>query len=230
MNDRGIVCVRYIDDFIMLGESRANVRAAYAAAREHLAVMGMDVYDRTDDAARRAGKFDEGNIYNGTDVLGYRVSGTSRQPSAAAMQAFRKKCVTVVEEAKKQIRLAASGQSLSHGQGYHQAMVMLHKTARGWSQAFRHTTATQAFQSLDKEIDRRIEELRTFAFTLTQGATAQVRRRVMGIQVLGDTPSHPLPVLPQAARVPAAELGDRLGDRLGDTGSDRRNNPLIVRR
>ncbi|MCK1417635.1 hypothetical protein IVB55_32795 [Bradyrhizobium sp. CW4] len=92
MNDRGIVCVRYIDDFIMLGNSRAKVGAAFAAAREHLALMGMDVYDQTDRAARHAGKFDDGNIYNGTDVLGYRVSGTSRQPSAAAMRAFRKKC------------------------------------------------------------------------------------------------------------------------------------------
>ncbi|MCK1434152.1 reverse transcriptase domain-containing protein [Bradyrhizobium sp. 15] len=203
MNDRGIVCVRYIDDFIMLGASRAKVGAAYTAAREHLAGLGMDVYDHADHPARRAGKFDEGNIYDGTDVLGYRVSGSSRQPSAAAMQAFRKKCDVIVEQAKKQMRLAASGQAPSNGQGYHQAMVMLHKTVRGWSQAFRHTTANQVFQSLDREIDRRIEDLRAFALTLTQGATPQSRRRVMGIQLLGETPSHPLPVVPtQKGRIP----------------------------
>ncbi|MEZ0058936.1 RNA-directed DNA polymerase [Bradyrhizobium elkanii] len=200
MNDRGIICVRYIDDFIMLAASPAKVRAAYVAAREHLALMGMDVYDRTDDAARRAGKFDEGNIYSGTDVLGYKISGTSRQPSAAAIQAFRKKCDVIVEQAKKQMSLAASGQSPPNGQGYHQAMVMLHKTVRGWSQAFRHTTATHVFQSLDREIDRRIEDLRAFALTLTQGATAQSRRRVMGIQLLGETPPHPLPIIPAQQR------------------------------
>lgn len=212
MNDRGIVCVRYIDDFIMLGASRAKVGAAYAGAREHLALMGMDVYDKTDGAARHAGKFDEGNVYNGTDVLGYRVSGTSRQPSAAAMRAFRKKCDVIIEEAKKQMSLAASGQSLSNGQGYHQAMVMLHKTVRGWSQAFRHTTATQVFQSLDKEVDRRIEELRAFALTLTQGAPAQVRRRVMGIQLLSETPSHPLPVIAVPPQGAVPELDDNLGN------------------
>ncbi|MCK1417636.1 hypothetical protein IVB55_32800 [Bradyrhizobium sp. CW4] len=90
---------------------------------------------------------------------------------------------------------------------------MLHKTVRGWSQAFRHTTATQVFQSLDKEVDQRIEELRSFALSLTQGATAQARRRVMGIQLLGDTPPHPLPVIaaprqqepvPELDRAPAA--------------------------
>lgn len=59
----------------------------------------------------------------------------------------------------------------------------------------------------------RIEELRAFALTLTQGATAQARRRVMGIQLISDTPSHPLPVIaappPQG---PAPELDDNLGD------------------
>jgi hypothetical protein len=98
-----------------------------------------------------------------------------------------------LEQAKKEMRLAASGQLSSQGHGYHQAMVLLHKTARGWSQAFRHTTATQAFTSFDKEIDRYIEELRNFVSDLTRGATNEVRRRVMGIQLLADTPSHPCP-------------------------------------
>jgi len=208
MNDRGIVCVRYIDDFIMLGATRAKVQKAYEAAREHLTSMGMDVYDRADAAARSAGKFDEGNIYDGTDVLGYRVSGTSRQPSSAAMQAFKKKCGSLVGEAKKEMRLAASGQSTRPGHGYHQAMVLLHKTVRGWSQAFRHTTASQAFKSFDKEIDRYIEELRTFANDLTRGATNEVRRRVMGVQLLTDTPSHPLPAVPQPKQTTGPKIED----------------------
>ena len=84
MNEKGIVCVRYIDDFILLGATHAKVQKADAAARDYLKSMDMDVYDRADDAARRDGKFDEGNIYDGTDILGYRVSGLSRQPSSKA--------------------------------------------------------------------------------------------------------------------------------------------------
>lgn len=208
LNGRGIVCIRYIDDFIMLGPTRANVQAAYASAREQLALMGMDVYDDTDIAARRDGKFDEGNIHDGTDVLGYRVSGHSRQPSSAAMKTFSKKCDKVVEQAKKDMRLAASGQPPSYGLCYHQAMVLLHKTIRGWSQAFRHTTATHVLKSLDKEIDRRVDELRKFAYLVTQGATDEVRRRVMGIQLLGDTPSHPLPMAAEPAQISTPKLGD----------------------
>jgi hypothetical protein len=200
MNGRGIVCVRYIDDFVMLGPTRANVQAAYASARENLALMGMDVYRHDDAAARRDGKFDEGNIYDGTDVLGYKVSGHSRQPSSGAIKAFSKKCDRIIEQAKKDMKLTASGQSASQGLCYHQAMVLLHKTIRGWSQAFRHTTATHVFKSLDKQIDRRIDELRKFAYAVTQGATDEVRRRVMGIQLLGDLAVHQLPM--EATHVP----------------------------
>jgi len=155
--------------------------------------MGMDVYDENDRAARHSGKFDEGNIHDGTDVLGYRVSGTSRQPSSAATAAFLRKCDELVVQAKKEMRLAVSGQSSSHVLRYHQAMVMLHKTVRGWSQAFRHTTATHVFTNIDAEIDRRIHELRKFAYAVTQGATGEVRRRVMGVHVLSDTATFPLP-------------------------------------
>jgi RNA-directed DNA polymerase len=204
MNCRGIVCVRYIDDFIMLGPTRAKVRAAYASARDRLAAMGMDVYEHSDEAARRAGKFDEGNIHRGTDVLGYRVSGNSRQPSSAAMSAFCRKCDALLAQAKKDMGRVAAGQPQSHGLCYHQAMVLLNKTIKGWSQAFRHTTAIHVFKSLDAEIDRRMDGLRRFAQELTQGATQEARRRVIGIQLLGDTSLHQLPPIAQ----PPSELED----------------------
>ena len=53
VNDRGIVCVRYIDDFILLGSSEAKVQAAYRSARTMLNGLGMDIYDLRDDKARK---------------------------------------------------------------------------------------------------------------------------------------------------------------------------------
>ncbi|MGY3427968.1 MULTISPECIES: reverse transcriptase domain-containing protein [unclassified Bradyrhizobium] len=207
MNGRGIVCIRYIDDFIMLGPTQAKVMAAYASAKQWLKSMGMDVYDLTDVPARRAGKVDDGNIHDGTDVLGYRISAASRQPCSAATAAFLGKCDKLVNEAKSEMRRAAAGKSASHVLRYHQAMVMLHKTIWGWSQAFRHTTATQVFRALDQEIERRIHELRKFAYVVTQGASDEVRRRVMGVHLLSDTASAPLPTIPHQGAVVEARVG-----------------------
>jgi retron-type reverse transcriptase len=198
MNGREIVCVRYIDDFILLGKSQAKVRAAFSSAQKLLERMGMDVYAPSDAKALKDGKVDAGNIHDGTDVLGYRISGGSRQPCAAAQRTLLLKLDKVVVDAKREMKLAADGKaSPSHLHRYHQSMVMLHKIAWGWSQSFRHTTARHVFEALDDQIDRRIVELRTYAFAVTKGAASNVRRRVAGTHLLADTEFYPLPEIPQ---------------------------------
>ncbi len=193
MNGRGIVCVRYIDDFILLGRSYEKVRAAYLSARSMLKQMGMDVYDLDDTHARKGGKVDSGNLYDGTDILGYRISGGSRQPCQAACRTFLQKLDQVVRDAKREMSAAASGASTSHMHRYHQSMVMLHKIIWGWSQSFCHTTAKQAFESLDGEIDARIEALQRNARRYANSGSADRRRRIMGVHLLKDTRARPLP-------------------------------------
>jgi len=193
MNGRGIVCIRYIDDFIILGRSEQNVKSAYSSARAILKRIGMDVYDESDALARKSGKFDAGNIYDGTDVLGYRISGTSRQPCAAARKAFLDKLDAVVAKGKREMKAAANGLSSSHVARYHQSMVKLHNVIWGWSQSFRNTTAVHVFESLDRQIDERIAELHNEALRLIDSGSIGTRRRVLGIHLLGDTQLEPLP-------------------------------------
>ena len=193
MNGRSIVCIRYIDDFILLGPSEAKVASAYRSAREVLKTMRMDVYEVGDSKARHAGKVDHGNIHDGTDFLGYRVSGRSREPCKAARTKFLAKLNKVVEDAKREMKAACKGSSTSHRYRYHQSMVELHKIVWGWSQAFRHTTAKHVFQQLDKEIDHRISRLQTEARQLTPTRDAGTHRRVMGIHLLAETEEQSLP-------------------------------------
>ena len=190
------MCVRYIDDFILLGSSEAKVQAAYRSARTMLNGLGMNIYDLNDDKARKDSKVDDGNIHNGTDVLGYRISGTSRQPCAAARKKFLEKLDKVVIDAKRGMKAAANGTSSSHLSRYHQSLVHLHDIVWGWSQSFRHTTAKHVFEQLDKEIDKRIEDLEKEARRLIPTGDTATCRRVMGVHLLADTNEHPLPVPP----------------------------------
>lgn len=202
MNGRNIDCVRYIDDFILLGPSEAKVHAAYRSAQKFLRGIGMEVYDPSDAQARKDGKVDAGNIYNGTDVLGYRVSGTSRQPSAKAQKKFLEKLDRIASVAEREMELAAKGSSSSHVSRYYQSMVLLHNVIWGWSQSFCHTTATHVFEQLDKEIDKRIETLQRHAYHLIPTGDAATRRRVMGVHLLSETLEHPLPdIKPDSLKV-----------------------------
>ena len=145
MNGRNIVCIRYIDDFILLGPTEAKVTAAYRSARKMLKTMRMDVHDVDDSSARNAGKVITEIYMNGTDFLGYRVSGRSEEPCRAARRNFLAKIDTVVKDAKREMQAASDGSSTSHRYRYHQSMVELHHVIWGWSQAFRHTTAKHVF-------------------------------------------------------------------------------------
>jgi RNA-directed DNA polymerase len=193
LNCRGIVCVRYIDDFILLGPTEAKVFRAYQSAREFLSTLGMDAYELDDSSAKAAGKFDSGNIHTGTDMLGYRISGRSRQPCNAARQKFLEKLDSVVAKAVQEMQQAARGNSRAYHWRYHQALAFMNNLVWGWSQSFRHTTALHVFESLDKEIDRRIERLQTEARRLTFGGNPALRRRVLGVHLLTDTALCDLP-------------------------------------
>jgi RNA-directed DNA polymerase len=153
----------------------------------------MDVYDLDDLESRRAAKVDAGNIHNGTDVLGYRVSGHSRQPSSAACRSLLDKLDDLVRRSRREARAVMRGASTSNDFRYHQSMVKLHNLIWGWSQAFRHSTAMHVFVQLDKEIDKRIEEIDSQVRRLVSVGKSVIRRRIMGIHVLADTPAHPLP-------------------------------------
>jgi RNA-directed DNA polymerase len=198
MNGRDIVCIRYIDDFIILGKSQSKVLSAYASARALLTKLGMDAYDLSDDAARGSGKVDAGNIYNGTDVLGYRVSGRSRQPCSAACNEYLRKVDQVINDCIREMGKAAKDGTFSHTDLYCHSLSRLHKITWGWSQSFRYSTARHVFSALDRQLDRRIANLEKQMVRL--GASgADVRRRVMGIHLLIDTPRGELPRAPSDA-------------------------------
>jgi RNA-directed DNA polymerase len=188
MNGRGIVCVRYIDDFILLGASKAKVFAAYASARAFLARMGMDVYELTDEDAAMAGKVHAGNIYNGTDILGYKVSGRSRQPSEASCVKLLKKLDQVVNNAEREMHAATIAPPASRSLRYYQAGVAFNEIVWGWSQAFKYTTARHAFARIDREIGKRLVALSQAACQVGSNGDEATKRRVAGVHLLTDTP------------------------------------------
>lgn len=193
MNSRGLICVGYIDDFILLGKNEVSVRRGYAAAREILSAMGMDAYDLNDFNARKTGKVDAGNIYNGTDFLGYRISGFSRQPCRAACQRFVEKLDVIVRDAKNYMRETRHAGTANPNCMYYQSMVKLNGLVWGWSQSFKHTTARQVFAQLDKEVDRAIAQIAAEARRLIRSGPLEMGRRISGIHLLIDTRNEPLP-------------------------------------
>lgn len=66
LNSRGIVCIRYIDDFIIFAPDRKRARRALQSARETLQSLGLDAYDPETEKK----KAEEGEVQNGFTFLG----------------------------------------------------------------------------------------------------------------------------------------------------------------
>ncbi len=192
-NGRGVVCVRYIDDFILLGKTETSVVAAFNNASKWLSRYGMSVYGLTDTAAINADKVDQGNIFEGTNVLGYRISGRAIQPSKKSQENLLVKLDEVVDAAKSHMTAVADGKHVNHNLLYHQSMVKLHRIIWGWSQTFRYSTVPHVFGALDKKIDRKINRLKKHALKLVKADDPQITRRISGVHLLVDTQFSELP-------------------------------------
>lgn len=189
MNGRGIVCVRYIDDFILLGPEAHKVRSAYNSARARLSQLGMDAYDLEEAGSSSSTKVASGNIHSGTDFLGYRISGLSRQPCQAATRRLMDKIDAVVTRTSQQMRRGAP-----HGkaEGLYQAMDEINEIVWGWSQSFRFSTTRHVMQGIDADIDERLTELQRIAYDAI-ALNPHRRRKLIGVTPIGETVFEELP-------------------------------------
>jgi RNA-directed DNA polymerase len=73
LNDRGIICVRFIDDFILLGENESIVTRAFYSARDLLEKLELTCHDpfskRTSAEKASHGSVDQGFVFLGYDMI-----------------------------------------------------------------------------------------------------------------------------------------------------------------
>ncbi len=192
MNGRGITCLRYIDDFILLGPDAAKVRKSFESAQKRLALFGMEAYDPgvTPDKAQM------GQTARGFDFLGCRILPGLVQPSSKA----RKKLMELVDETLKSGRTAMI-QAGKHSKGrlprkrLVQTLVDLDNILLGWGHASAFCNNRQLFEELDKKISQDLSKFLQVAQALMKGSDLAFRR-VLGVHLLSDTPVVSLPSQP----------------------------------
>lgn len=191
MNGRRITCIRYIDDFILLGPTPSKVRKAFESAQRKLSAFEMRAYDPRSEK----GKAEEGSVNDGFTFLGCQVNrGKLVQPSVEARKKLLQKVRATLREGRKGIRVAASGRSEGlPRKRYAQALVDVDNIVRGWGHSFSFCTGRLVFRDLDRKIDDMISEFFGFAKSQSSGKGPEIRRRVLGIQLLADTPARVLP-------------------------------------
>jgi retron-type reverse transcriptase len=133
MNDRGIVCIRYIDDFIIFAKSRAAAMKAFEAGALSLQRLGLDIYDPRlpDGAAKSAeGLVDAGFSFLGCEVYPDRVrpSKRNRDDLKAAVEEIFETALGAIRDPERAVRKRLT---------YSDALRTASLTVRGWGVLFR---------------------------------------------------------------------------------------------
>jgi hypothetical protein len=187
MNGRGITCLRYVDDFLLLGPDSKKVRKAFESAQTKLAVFGMAPYD----PAVASEKAEAGETAGGFDFLGCRVLPGFVQPSEKA----RKKLLRVVDERLK-VGRAAMTAAAEHPRAQLsrsclvQTLSDLDNVLRGWRHSFSFCNNFQVFEQLDATISKALREFIKSGNGLLKGPDPAFRR-ALGVQLLSDIPIAP---------------------------------------
>jgi hypothetical protein len=179
-NSRGIVCLRYIDDFILFARDEKSGRAAFKNALRMLADLGLDAYDPR-DGSRKA---EEGAVAKGFEFLGCKLYGNQVIPNSASRSRLLKKIRDVFSEALK--LSVKPHEALRRELTYAHTLARVSNIVRGWGNTYFFCNDDRVFIQLDVEIDRVVLDFQGRWGNRTKSLGARGRRLSLGVRVLGD--------------------------------------------
>lgn len=191
MNGRGIRCIRFVDDFILLGPSERTVMKAFESAQRKLAVLGMTAYDPRTNAA----KAERGMPSHAIDFLGCLLERGRVQPNAKArtkiLEKARLMLATSVGEFGDPTKAYERNATVSR------TLYNLGNTLRGWRDSYDFCHAPDVFKTIDDEIEKLLRRyVQRFSGAFARAGKDEARL-LLGIPLLAvgastKAPSPPL--------------------------------------
>lgn len=175
MNGRGIISLRYIDDFIMLGKNKDGVEKAFKCAQKMLSGLGLSIHSPEDGS----GKASMGRIQDGVNFLGCDIRPDRCRPDLKARKRLFKKLDKIVSEGVNGFKNGSAT--------YLSTLTDIHHLLRGWGQTYSFCNDKELMRDMDIEIDKKILKLGA-AYRKIAGTLSDYRdkRRLQGVQLLVD--------------------------------------------
>lgn len=191
MNSRGISCLRYIDDFLLLGSKRENVLKAFNSAQKLLEKHGLSVYD----PLKNPDKAECGEIEKGLKFLGCEVLPERIRPAKSSYDRLLKK---VDELIRKSIQLMPDPRRLYfNGRSVATTLQDVSNVIQGWGNQYSFCNDLSLMNSLDIEIDKKLkwyfqQYFRRRTAIKDKKDFRKDDRRLLGVHLLADSKSDPI--------------------------------------
>lgn len=180
MNDSEVICLRYIDDFLILGKEMGCVDRAFNKAQRELKKLSLHAYQpsATSDKASR------GLTANGFDFLGCFVSAGLLQPSKATRERFKKRIKSDLDASIRVMKYSVEAGNISPKGSYSGALQNLDRMILGWGKAFSFCNNGQWIKGLDDYITDALAQYEVEKRNLFQKSSGTDQRRMLGVRLL----------------------------------------------
>lgn len=182
MNVRGIVTVRYIDDFILLAKTENAAQKAFSSAKQWLSAHGLSCYDPFDP--QHAKKAEHGTLDRGATFLGCDVSSQVIRPSRSNYKGLQQKIKRCLDESLRALKNPTRAQR--DRQTFAETLAWSSATIRGWGNTFGFCSDERLFRDIDSNISQMISLYEQKFFRLRSGMSASDSRRATGVFLLQD--------------------------------------------
>lgn len=179
-NGRGVVCIRYIDDFILFAPTGKKAHAALKSARKILADLHLDAYDPKTNKE----KAEEGFVNDGYNFLGCWLDKTHVNPANGSSTKVLDK---IQNQCKEALKLTTNPiKALRLRQTYSDTLIKIGRIIQGWGNTYFFCNDPRYFRNMENQITSLVLN---FSQNYSKKIKAQndVQKRILlGVRLLED--------------------------------------------
>lgn len=180
MNKQGVVCIRYIDDFILFAPTQTKAFKAFESARRILEKLNLSVYD----PRVHGDKAEHGISRKGFEFLGCDIREDRIRPASRSVARLKERVSTTFDNAIKHLKNPEK--AIFERNTYRDALYEVSNVIRGWGNTYAFCTDDTLMQNIDVVIDAKILNFNTRYKRKIRAIDSKNKRRLMGIFLLED--------------------------------------------
>lgn len=192
MNDRSVVCIRYIDDFILFAKNKNSATAAFRSAKTQLEKLGLSAYDPFDSLDQK--KAESGRAADGFTFLGCEIRPNRVRPTAQKRIDLLDNIKRIFDESIKAVAKPQFAIKSHHQvETLSGALMAASNVVRGWGNTYSFCSDDRLMDAVDVEIDKLVNDYRKRFAERISKYSAVDRRRSIGLFCLVDCNRDDLP-------------------------------------
>ena len=177
MNEGDCRCLRYIDDFIVLGYSAASVMDRLQLAKDILGRLGMQLSSEKTSAHAIS-------VSKGFEFLGIELNNGLIRPAQKAREKFLADVRETFSRGRKALIAYRNGQPLPKSVALLGTLRRVDGLVQGWGKHYRFCNDERCFSNLDTELQRLIGDYLGFYAHSRRGVRQERAPAMLGLELL----------------------------------------------